>query len=283
MIRKLIWKEWRENRWKYAALWLVFNSPLLIMALVIAFVPASRTAFADLSDRTVMKYLPLALGESFLVVSIFFLATALVAVAAFRPPADQSMFFIFEQPISRRRYAAARILNGAVHVALAVCVALLLAPAGIYALMLISGKVTLAGSGGTFLAILGAAARALLWCSLISIAVFAGSALISAVLPRWWMAAVCAIGFILLFGTYIHRDNSLFGGSEFLQWFPDVEGKSYNISANSGSPQWLTVSDVLPMPTTFARWKTLPLVASTALIVLFSAGVATVYQRKELK
>jgi hypothetical protein len=283
MIRKLIWKEWRENRWKYAALWLVFNSPLLILALVLAFVPASRGAFADLSDRTVMKYLPLTLGETFLVASIFFLATALVAVSAFRPPADYSMFFVFEQPISRRRYAAIRVLNGAAHVALAVCISILLAPAGIYGMMLISGKVTLAGSGGTFLAMLSTAVRALLWCSLLSIVVFAGSALISAVLPRWWMAAVCAVAFILLFGTYVHRDNSLFGGSEFLQWFPDVEGKTYNISANSGTAQWLTVSDVLPMPTIFGRWKTIPLVASTALIILFSAGVATVYQRKELK
>jgi hypothetical protein len=193
------------------------------------------------------------------------------------------MFFVFEQPLSRRRYAAARVLNGAVHIALAVCVAILLAPAGIYAIMLMSGKVTLAGSSAAFLAILGAAARALLWCSLISIAVFAGSALISALLPRWWMAAVCAIGFILLFGGYVHRDHSIFGGSEFFQILPDVEGKTYSISASSGTPQWLTVSDVLPMPTGFAPWKTLPLLASAAVIILFSAGLAVVYERQELK
>lgn len=283
MIRKLIWKEWRENRWKYATLWFVFNAPLLILALCLAFFPGSRVAFADLSDRTVMKYLPITLGESFLVATIFLLATALVAVAAFRPPADQSMFFLFEQPLSRRRYAAARIFNGAVQVAIAVCVAILLAPAGIYAMMLISGKVTLAGSGASFLAILGIASRALLWCSLIASAVFAGSALISALLPRWWMAAVCASAFLLLFGNYIHRDQSIFGGGEFFDIFPNVEGKTFNVSASSGTPQWLTVSDVLPMPTTFAPWKALPLLASTLVILLFSTGLAVVYDRKELK
>jgi hypothetical protein len=230
-----------------------------------------------------MKYLPIALGEGLLVASIFLVATALVAVAAFRPPADQSMFFLFEQPMSRSRYAAARILNGAAHVALAAGFAILAAPLGIYAMMLASGKVSLAGSSAAFSAILGASARAILWCSLVSIVAFAGSALISALLPRWWMAAVCAIGFIFLFGAYVHRDHSIFGGGEFFQIVPEEDGKTFSISVNSGTSQWLTVSEILPMPTAFAPWKGLPLLACTGLIVAFSAGLAVTYNRQQLK
>jgi hypothetical protein len=56
-----------------------------------------------------------------------------------------------------------------------------------------------------------------------------------------------------------------------------------SVSVNSGTPQWLNVSDVFPMPTTYAPWKPLPALSTTLLVLLFSAGVAVVYDRKELK
>ena len=58
-----------------------------------------------------------------------------------------------------------------------------------------------------------------------------------------------------------------------------------SVSANlgTGTTQWLTVSDVFPMPTAFAPWKWLPFLTSTLLIGLFSVGIALVYERKELK
>lgn len=42
MIRAMIWKEWRENRWKYVTLWVVFNLPMLILALSLAFSRGAR-------------------------------------------------------------------------------------------------------------------------------------------------------------------------------------------------------------------------------------------------
>jgi hypothetical protein len=258
----------------------------LILTLAIGLIPASRTPFADLSDRTVMKYLPLTLVEGLLVASIFLLATAFIAVATFRPEMeDKSVFFLFEQPVSRKRYASAKLLNSAFHVALAVGFAILLAPALAYAMMLISGKITLAGSAVAFGAIMGTAARAVLWCALISLAAFTGSALISALVPRWWLTIACAILFTLLFGYYVHRDNSLLGGDHFFDFFPTIEGKTMSVSFGFGTStaQWLSVSDVFPMPTTFALWKWLPVLTATGLIALFSAGVALVYERKELK
>ena len=284
MIRELLWKEWRENRWKYATLWLVFNAPVLIMTLVIGLVPSSRRAFADLTNQTVMKYLPLPLGEGILVVSIFLLATAFVAVAMFRPEMeDKRIFFMFEQPLSRRRYVAAKLLIGAFHVALAVGCAILLAPALVYAMMLISGKVTLAGSGAAFGAIMGASARAILWCALVSLVAYTGSALISALLPRWWMSIACAILFILLFGYAVNSDNSIIESDNFFDFAPTPDGRTMSVSVNSGTPQWLNVSDVFPMPTTYAPWKPWPALSTTLLVLLFSAGVAVVYDRKELK
>jgi hypothetical protein len=251
----------------------------------IALIPAARIPFADLSDKTVMKYLPLPLVEGFLVASIFLLATAFVAIATFRPEIEgKEMFFLFEQPVSRGRYVAVKLLNGACHVTLAVCCAILLAPAVVYALMLISGKITLAGTAATFGSILGTAARAMLWCSLVSLVAFTGSALISTLMPRWWLATASAILFVVVFGYWVHGDGRFSAGGDFFAFAPDTPNQSMSVSANvgSGATQWLTVSDVFPMPTNFAPWKWLPLLTGTLLIALFSAGVAAVYERKEL-
>jgi ABC-type transport system involved in multi-copper enzyme maturation permease subunit len=285
-MRKLLWKEWRENRWKYAMLWLVFNAPVLVVTLLIALLPAARAPFADLSDATVMKYLPLALGEGFLVVSIFLLATAFVAVATFRPEIEeQTVFFLFEQPVSRRRYVAAKLLNGGLHVAFAVCFAILFAPALVYALMLMSGKVSLAGSASAFGGIMGAAARATLWCSLVSLVAFAGAALISTLAPRWWLATIGAILVVVLLGYFVQADNRLFAGGDFFDFAPTTDGRTMSVTVGlgSGTNHWLTVSDVFPMPHKFAPWRWLPLLTSAILLGLFSAGIAAVYERKELK
>ena len=282
-MRTILWKEWRENRWKYASLWLVFNAPMLIVTLMIGVSRAMRVPFADLSDQTAMKYLPLSLAESLLVASIFLLATGFVAVAAFRPKAGE--FFVFEQPVSRKRYVAAKLVNGGGHVVAAVWGAILLAPAWVYGLMLMTGKVTVAGSGAAFGAIFGAAARAVVWCSLVSLVAFTGAALISAVTPRWWIAAVCTIVFIAILVRFVHGDSPLVGGGSFFEFFPDIEGKTFSVSANvgTGTDPWLKVSDVLPMPTTFAHLRWLPVVTAAGVMALLSTGVAAVYARQEMK
>src|ERR1700680_1141764 len=104
MIRAIIWKEWHEHRWKYVAYWLALNAPILMVALAVGISKAARTPFADLSDSTVLKYLPLALGEPVLLATAFLLVTGFLAVAAFSPEIeDGSLFFVYEQPLSRQR------------------------------------------------------------------------------------------------------------------------------------------------------------------------------------
>src|SRR5258708_22028336 len=126
MIRAIIWKEWREHRAKYIAYWLVINSPVLLVALAVGISAAARTPFADLSDGTVLKYLPLALGEPVLLAFAFLLVTGYLAVATFAPEIeDGSLFFVSEQPVSRGRYIAMKLLIGGLQTVLAVCFATL--------------------------------------------------------------------------------------------------------------------------------------------------------------
>lgn len=289
MIRQIAWKEWRENRGKYAALWLVFNLPIVGIALMLALSRASRTPFADLSNQTFMKYLPLPLWVAPTTITIFLFMTGYVGVAMFLPEAeDRSMFFLFEQPMARWRYAAAKLGTGGAQVALAVVAASLLAPVVCYGGMLASGKVTVAASGAAFGVVMAAALRAGLWCALVSVAVFAGCALIGSVVPRWWLATICGLLFVLGFAIAASGNNRFFNGDGFFDLFSNVttEGTT-TVSAGFGNQyadgHWLTVTGPLPLPTEFAHWHLLPTLTPISLICLFTAGVAWVFQRKELK
>jgi hypothetical protein len=284
MMREIVWKEWRENRGKYAVLWLVFNLPTLAITVMLALSRASRTPFADLSNQTFMKYLPLPLWVSAMAITIFPFATGYVGVAMFLPEAgDRSLFFLFEQPLARWRYAMAKLATGGMHVALAVVAASLLAPAATYGMILASGKVSAAASGAAFWVVMAAALRAGLWCALVSVAVFAGCALIGSVVPRWWLATICGLLFVLAFGIIAGGDNRFFNAEGFFDLFANgVEGTT-SINANFGTWQWLTVSRNLPLPTGFAHWHLLPTMTPIVLICMFTAAVAWVFQRKELK
>lgn len=284
MMREIIWKEWRENRWKYVTLWLAFNLPILMVSLMLGIIRASRTPFGDLSNQTFMKYLPIPLFVSAATVSLFLFVTGFVGVATFLPEVeDKSVFFFFEQPIARWRYALAKLVNGAAHVALAVVTASLLAPAAVYGMILASGKVTSAASGAEFGVVMSAALRAGLWCALVSAAAFAGCALIGSVVPRWWLATACGFVFILFFANYVMDDNRFFNGDRFFDLFADVKEGTLSVNFSFGNWDWLKVSGNLPQPTGFAHWHLLPAVTPIALFCLFAAGVAWVFQRKELR
>ncbi len=278
MIRAIFWKEWREHRWKYAGYWLVLNSPLLLVALAVALSAGARAPFGDLSDGAALKYLGVAVvGESGLLATIFLVVTGFLAVATFRPELeDSSVFFVYEQPLSRGRYVALKLLNGALHTVLAVTFAALFAPLAAYALMLLGGKVTAAGSAGTLAVVMAAAARAAVWCSLISLAAFTGSALVATLLPRWWLTTAGSVLLIVLF--------SIAGGNffDFVEPAFDAAEGTLTVGVAFGSPQWLTVSRAIPLHG-FAPWRALPLVTALLLAAAFAVATGLLYTRKQLR
>jgi len=277
MIRAVFWKEWREHRWKYAAFWLALNFPVLLVALAVALSVGARAPFGDLSDSTALKYLGFALiGESGLLASIFLVVTGFLAVATFRPELeDGSVFFFYEQPLSRGRYVALKLLNGVLHTVLAVTFAVLFAPVAAYALMLLGGKVTVAGSMGTLAAVMAASARGAVWCSLISLVAFTGSALVAALLPRWWLATAGSALLIVLFSI---------AGANFFDFIEPAftAAEPLTVGVGFGSPQWLTVSRTIPLYA-FAPWRALPLLTALLLAASFAAATGLLYTRKQLK
>jgi hypothetical protein len=280
MIRALIWKEWHEHRAKYVFYWVVLNAPILVVALAVGISAGARTPFAGLSNATVLKYLPLALLEPLLLATLFLLVTGYLAVATFFPEIeDRTLLFVSEQPLSRQRYVAMKLSIGGLHVVLAVCFATLFAMVAAYAMMLLSGKVTMAGSAGAFSALLAAAARAAVWSSLISLIVLTGSALAAALAPRWWLAAAGSVGITILLFAF---------GSDFFNFTPDMrDGDPMSISMgfSSGSAQWVTLSRELHLSeiATFAQWRALPPLVAVLLTAAFSVAIAQIYGRKEIR
>lgn len=282
MIRAIVSKEWHEHRSKYLGYWFTLNVPLLLLALGIALTTVGRVPFADLSDAMTMKYLPLSLVESFLVVTIFLILTGYLAVATFSPEIeDRSVFFLFEQPISRKRYVAIKLLNGAGHVVLATCFAIFLFPVAAWVMMLLSGRVTVAGSSVAFALVMAVAVRVAVWCSLVSVAAFTASAFISALVPRWWLAALCSVVLTVL--------SIAWGGNFFLfDFFPDTfngEPQSVTFGFGTGHEKWVEIGRVIKPAevNAVATWHLWPLLTAALLIVAFSLATAFLYERKELE
>jgi len=279
MIGTMIWKEWREHRARYIFYWAVLNAPILIVGLSVGFSAGARTPFADLSDAAVLKYLPLALTEPLLLATLFLLVTGYLAVATFTPEIeDRTLLFISEQPLSRERYVAMKLLIGGLHVVVAVVFATLLATLAVYAMMLLSGKVTEAGSVGAFGAVLAASARAAVWSALISLIVFTGSALAAALARRWWLAAAGSVALVVLLFAF---------GSDFFSFtadIPDGDPMSIGMGFSSGSSQWVTVSRPLHLSevASFAHWRALPLLVALLLTAAFSIAIAQIYRRREI-
>jgi len=278
MIRAIISKEWHQHRSRYLFYWIAVHAPMLILCLVIAFSTGARTPFADLSDALTMKYLPLSLIETLLVTTIFLLLTAYLAVATFGPEVDdRSLFFFYEQPVSRKLYLSTKLAYGACHVVLANSSAILLMPVAVYMMMLISGKVTSAGSAAAFGLVMAAAGRAAIWCTLISLAGFSLSALLSALVPRWWLAAICAIVLMLVLIPNV---------AEYVNYLPDIAGDSMSIGMNvsTNNTQWITISRPVTNAelAAFAPWRVGPLFSLILLSAACAASTAFLYSRKQL-
>lgn len=279
MIRQIFWKEWHEHRSKYIGYWSALYAPIVIFALAIALLKGARTPFADLSDALVLKYLPLSMVEALFVLTIFLLLTGYLAVATFSPEIeDRSLFFIYELGVPRRRYLTIKFLYGAMHVVLATFSAVLLLPAVSYAVMLLSGRATSAGSAASFAMVMQVAFRAGIWCALISFGAYTASALIAALIPRWWLASLCSV---LATAAFIGW------GEDYFSFLPDMPNDSMSIgfSFSTGNSQWITISRALTPKelSQMAQWWTGPLLATLLLIVIFWAATTWLNDRRELR
>ena len=210
ILKAMLWKEWRETRWKWLAFAFAFHIPLLIAGLTFTLRESSRFDLYALSDSVAAQALEVALvvQSAFLITAGLFLLTFFAVGSVGAELDNQSMFFLFERPVRRWHVLLFKYVVGAVQTTTCVGVSILTTLTAIYFVMAASAtNVTLAGSWGSFLTVISNGVRGTVWTMVIALMVYSATFLFSVWLEKWWIAviagAISIVGMFYYFGGMI--------------------------------------------------------------------------------
>jgi ABC-type transport system involved in multi-copper enzyme maturation permease subunit len=213
ILKAMLWKEWRETRWKWLAFAVAFHIPLCISGLVVSFREEARFDLYALSDSVVSYAFEFALvfQSGFLITAGLFLL-AFFAVGSIGAELDnQSMFFLFERPVHRWQLLLFKYAVGAVQTTTCVGLSLLTTLTTVYLVIAAAAtNVSLAGSWDSFALVVANGARGAVWTTVIALMVYSGTFLFSVWFEKWWIAVIAgAVSLVLMF---------YFFGSNLIDW-----------------------------------------------------------------
>jgi len=213
ILKAMLWKEWRETRWKWLAFALAFHIPLCIAALTMILRESNRFDLYALSDSIVTQVLEVALvfQSGFLITAGLFLL-AFFAVGSVGAELDnQSMFFLFERPVKRWHVLLFKYVVGALQTTTCVGLSLLTTLTVVYFVTAAAAtNVTLAGSWDSFLMVISNGARGAVWTTVIALMVYSATFLFSVWFEKWWIAVIAgAVSLVLMFYYF---------GSNLIEW-----------------------------------------------------------------
>jgi ABC-type transport system involved in multi-copper enzyme maturation permease subunit len=203
MLKAMLWKEWRETRWKWLAFALAFHIPLFIAGLTMALRESARFDLYALSDSVAAQVLEFALvfQSGFLITAGLFLL-AFFAVGSIGAELDnRSMFFLFERPVRRWHVLLFKYAVGAVQTTICVGLSILSTLAVVYLVTAAAASnVTLAGSWGAFALVASNGVRGTVWTMVIALMVYSATFLFSVWFEKWWIAVIAgAVSLVLMF------------------------------------------------------------------------------------
>ena len=203
ILKAMLWKEWRETRWKWLAFAFAFHIPLIIAGLVVTFRQEARFDLYALSDPVVMYAFEFALvfQSGFLITAGLFLL-AFFAVGSIGAELDnQSMFFLFERPVRRWQVLLFKYDVGAVQTTTCVGLSLLTTLTAVYLVTAAAAtNVSLAGSWDTFALVVANGVRGAVWTTVIALMVYSATFLFSVWFEKWWIAVIAgAVSLVLMF------------------------------------------------------------------------------------
>ena len=211
MIKALLWKEWRETRWKWLAFAVAFHLPLAIAGLVFAFKEQARFDLYAMSDAIAAQVLEVALvfQSGFLITAGLFLL-AFFAVGSVGAELDnRSIFFLFERPVRRGHLLLLKYTVGAVQTVTCVGLSILTTITLTYFVMAAAASnVTLAGSWDAFSTVLANGLRGSAWTMIIGLMVYSATFLFSVLFEKWWIAVIA--GAVSLVGMFYYFGENLF-------------------------------------------------------------------------
>ena len=213
ILKAMLWKEWRETRWKWLAFAVAFHIPLCIAGLVVTFREEARFDLYALSDSVASYPFEFALvfQSGFLITAGLFLL-AFFAVGSIGAELDnQSMFFLFERPVHRWQVLLFKYVVGALQTTTCVGLSLITTLTTVYLVIAAAAtNVTLAGSWDTFALVVANGVRGAVWTTVIALMVYSATFLFSVWFEKWWIAVIAgAVSLVLMF---------YFFGSNLIDW-----------------------------------------------------------------
>jgi ABC-type transport system involved in multi-copper enzyme maturation permease subunit len=211
ILKAMLWKEWRETRWKWLAFALAFHIPLFIAGLTMLLRESSRFDLYALSDSVAAQVLEIALvaQSGFLITAGLFLL-AFFAVGSIGAELDnRSMFFLFERPVRRWHVLLFKYVVGAVQTTTCVGLSILTTLAAVYLVTAAAAtNVTLAGSWHSFVTVASNGVRGTVWTMVIALMVYSATFLFSVWFEKWWIAVIA--GAVSLVGMFYYFGGHLF-------------------------------------------------------------------------
>ena len=211
IFKALLWKEWRETRWKWFAFYAAFHIPAIIGVMIFTFDKWVRFDVMVMNNSMVNTYL-----QTFLLVQSGFVITAglfliaFFAAGAVAPEIDnRSMFFLFERPIHRWHILSMKFLVGALQAMVCVGFSILTTlTLGYFSLVAVASGVTIKGSWHVYVGVIESGLRGTLWSGVIGLMVFGATFLFSVIFEKWWVGVIA--GAIALIGMFYFLGGKIF-------------------------------------------------------------------------
>jgi hypothetical protein len=249
IMKAMLWKEWRETRWKWLAFAFAFHIPLFIAGLTFSLQPEARFDLYALSDAVAGQVLEV----------------ALVAQSAFLITAGLFLLAFFERPVRRWQVLLFKYAVGAVQTITCVGLSLLSTLTAVYLLMAASAtNVSLAGSWGAFTVIVSNGVRGTVWTTVIALMVYSATFLFSVWFEKWWIAVIAgAVSLVLMFYYF---------GSNLIDWVISRAARTSDGVGDGGINLEF-----------YSRLELLPILAMLLVSAGFYFASQYVFARKEMR
>jgi ABC-type transport system involved in multi-copper enzyme maturation permease subunit len=264
VVKALMWKEWRETRWKWLAFAFAFHLPLFIAGLIFSLKESARFDLYAMSDAIAAHVLEGALvfQSGFLITAGLFLL-AFFAVGSVGAELDnRSIFFLFERPVRRGHVLLLKYAVGAVQTMTCVGLSILTTITCTYLVAAaVASNVTLSGSWDAYATVIANGLRGTLWTMVIGLMVYSATFLFSVLFEKWWMAVIAgAVSLIAMFYYF---------GEHLIEWV---------ISRATRNPQGDGVNLEF-----YSRLDPVPIVIMLGVSAALYAASQYVFARKEMK
>lgn len=205
--KALLWKEWRETRWKFLAFALVFHPVIWIAVVALLVDKENRFSLQTLPARHIYSALEgVVFAQSmFILTAGLFLVIFYAAGTVSREIASRAIFFILERPVERWRVLSAKFaVSGAQIYALTALTPLTTLLAAYFGALLVSRTMTLEASWAQVMPLAGTALKIGLWRGVVGLMVFSLVFGFSVRFEQWWISmgagVVSVIALFYFFG-----------------------------------------------------------------------------------